>query len=244
MLDMKIFKQKTHIALNHYGDCHILAVSDDGTIYAEEFYDETYIAQYKIAPTGEILQVIDENFGQGTIVPLEIPTNSILTQHPTEHPLNHIGLRYQGLREAEKVMEWVKPLAVMEKIPLLKALNLAISPMMIFGIAESRVLSQTKITDSIDMVCRRIQLLRAYADNQFTGDGLPYDYDTISFSLLHPYDKETDTCPSLHGSLQAYPNLINPQDCLYIENTLIVSSNSDGDSPSEIHILKYDDSIL
>lgn len=116
--------------------------------------------------------------------------------------------------------------------------------MMIFGIAESRVVSQTKFTDSIYIVCRRIQLLRAYADVQITGDGLPYDYDTISFSVIHSYDVETETCPQLHEILQMQPNLQNVQDCLYFDNTLIVSINSNGEKPSEIHILKCDDGGL
>lgn len=232
------FKLNRQISLAHTGECYLLGVSDS-KIYAEEFYDQSFIAHHEISSDGKILNTIDENFGKNEIIPLHIPDDIIIPHTPLDHPLNHNGLRYQGLREEEKVMEWVQPLAVMTKMPLLKALNLTIPPMMIFGIAESRVLSQTFVDDTTQIVCRRIRLLRALPEIQQDKDGLPYDYDTISFSLLHTYNIETEDYPALHEAIQNRAESQNPQDCLYIGNRLIVSNNSDGDNPNEIHI--YDE---
>lgn len=235
------FKLNRRIPLKHTGECYLLGVSDS-KIYVEEFYDQSFIAHHEITFDGKILHTVDENFGKNEITPLQIPDGIIIPHISLDHPLNHSGLRYQGLREEEKVMEWVQPLAVMTKMPLLKALNLTIPPMMIFGIAESRVLSQTFVDDKTQIVCRRIRLLRALPEIQQDNDGLPYDYDTISFSLLHTYNIETGECPLLHEAIQNQSESQNPQDCLYIGNRLIVSNNSNGDNPNEIHI--YDEIAL
>ena len=66
---MKKFRQENRISLKHYGDCHILAVSDAGRIYAEEFYDESYVAQHEIMANGELIQTADENFGKQKFTP-------------------------------------------------------------------------------------------------------------------------------------------------------------------------------
>lgn len=241
MPNIPTFKAEKQISLTHDGECYLLGLSLAGLIYAEEFYDESYIAHHKLNLEGDILESLDENFGETDIVPLYVPSDGILSNHPTHHPLNHTGLRVIGLREEEKVMEWVKPLAIMEKMPLLKVLNLKLSPMMIFGIAESRVLSQIFIDDKTQMVCRRIQLLRALPEIQYTEDGLAYDYDTIVFSVLHAYNIETEDYPPLHIALQNYPELHNAQDCLYYDDRLIVSTHSHLGNPSEIHIFKQDE---
>lgn len=239
MRNITRFKLNKRISLKHKGECFILGVSTDRKIYVEEFYDETFAAQHEINFDGKILNSIDENFGRNMITPLKVPDDSITPHTPFEHPLNHSGLRYRGLREEEKVMEWVQALPVMNKLPLLQALNITTPPMMIFGIAESRVLSQTFLDETTQIICRRIRLLRALPEIQKDADSMPYDYDTISFSILHTYDIETDEYPSLHEALQSQPELQSPQDCLYIGNRLIVSHNGDSEKLSAIYI--YDE---
>src|SRR5690349_9770854 len=121
------FKHQTTIPLFHQGDCHILALSSETSVYVEEFYDEGYVAQHHII-NGAIIASIDEDEGQRDIVPFKLPDNGILPDRPGKHPLNYSGLRVRGLREEEHLQDWIIPLSLLQKMPLLTTLNWAIAP--------------------------------------------------------------------------------------------------------------------
>ncbi len=239
MLNITRFKLNRRVCLKHSDKCYLIAIDLLRNIYVEEYYDEAYIAQHSISAEGELLKSIDENYGKSEISPLKIPENAILPQNPLDHPLNFTGMRFRGMREEEKVMEWVKPLSVMEKMPLLQALQLTISPMMIFGIAESRVLSETKFSATETILCRRIRLLQALAEVQLDEAGLPYDYDTITFQVIQSYDTETETASPFLASIQYFSELSQPMDCIYSDGRLIVANAGDDNNPAAVHIFQY-----
>jgi len=238
MANITRFKHKKRICLSHYGECYFSGIDSAGNIYCEEYYENGYIAQYCITKQGVIITTVDEDSGKNDIKFIDLPEDIIPPSHPLEHPLNFTGLRYRGMREQEKVMEWVKPLAVMEKMPLIQALKLTISPMMIFGIAESRVLAETEFSDDEVLVCRRIRLLRALPEIQHDEQGLPYDYDTVTFHVLHTYNDETESVPPLHEAINYFPELSHPMDCMIHDDQLIVANGSDGENPCEVHLFQ------
>jgi hypothetical protein len=214
------FKHQTTIPLFHQGDCSILALSSDTSFYVEEFYDDGFIAQHHIQ-NGSIIASRDEDAGQRDIVPFMLPANGISPDRPSKHPLNSSGLRFRGLREEEHLQDWIIPLSLAEKMPLLTALNWVVSPMLILGIAESKVLSQTRL-DGEWLVCRRIQLAFALPEARYDELGLAYDYDSRAIHLLHTYTE--DVTKSLHESLSfAGEKLQCPMDILYHDSRLILA---------------------
>lgn len=238
MLNITRFIPQKRICLTHSDKCYLTAVDELRNIYLEEYYDETYIAQHIISSEGEIRKSIDENYGKTEITAFDIPENAILPVNPLEHPLNYRGMRFKGLRAEEKVAERVKPLPMIEKMSLLKALKLMIPPMMIFGIAESYVLSETVYSETETILCRRIQLLRALPEIQFDGEGLPYDYDTITFHVIQSYDTETEISTPLHEAIQHFSELSHPTDCIYTDSKLIIANAGNNKKPAEVHILQ------
>lgn len=228
------------ILLKHLGDCTLLASTPQGDIYVEEFYDGEWIAQHCVNSEGQILKTIDENYGSDTFVPLSLPHDAQPQSSITsaEHALHRVGLRQRGLRETDRVTDWVKPLTIMQKMPLLAALNLSIPPMLLLGIAESHVLAEATTAPDLAIVCRRVSLAYALTEPQQSDDGLPYDYTTHTVHILHPYNHATHTAPDLHECLSPFHGvaLIRPTDCLIHDNRLIVADSSDGNTPSRLHI--------
>jgi hypothetical protein len=218
------FKQQTTISLFHQGDCSILGLSPDGSLYAEEFYDENFIAQYHIR-NRRIIATIDEDAGQRDIVPFSLPDGAILPDRPPKHPLNYRGLRYRGLREEDHLQDWIMPLHLMEKMPLLSALSWGLPPMLLLGIAESQVLSQAQL-DEEWLVCRRLLLAFALPERRYDDTGLAYDYDSRAVYLLHSYSEES--IPSLHESLHFGGEVLQrPMDILCHDSQLILADGGD-----------------
>jgi hypothetical protein len=203
---MKItgFKHLCNISLHYKGDCALLGSTAAGNIYVEEYDDEGSI-RHHLAPDGAIIASGD----------LDLPELLHTPYSPTVHPLNHSGGRYRGLREHDRVAEWVQPLTVMEKMPLMQQLNLAVSPMALLGIAESRVLSEAPLGDNLSF---------------------PYDYDTLVLHLVHTYDADSDTSPALATAIQGLDGIIlqHPVDCIVQEHRLIIADASDGKNVSRV----------
>ncbi|MGB7337759.1 MAG: hypothetical protein WBC91_02620 [Phototrophicaceae bacterium] len=244
MPDVKKLRHKHCIDLAHTSECNLLGVDDEFNIYAEEYYDYTYIAQHRLNFDGILSETRDEESGKISIELFDLSKMIALPQHPATHPLNSTGFRFRGMRQDDKIVEWVIPIPIQDKIPLLQALNLQISPMMLMGIAESRVLSQATLSPTMTIVCHMLRLLIALPDIKIDYMGLPYDYDTLILHVLHTYNPETDVSQPLHQALQLFPQLTTPTDCLLINEHLIVANSSDGTSKSEIHIFQFDDDNL
>jgi hypothetical protein len=228
---MKIteLKHLCNISLHYTGDCALCGVTDAGQIYAEEFDDVNWIC-YQISAECKLLQSGE----------FDLPPLLVTPRCPTDHPLNYSGGRYRGMREADRVAEWIQPLTVMEKMPLLLYLKLNIAPMMLLGIAESRVLSEATVTDVVSVVCRRVRIAYALAQPQVDESGLPYDYDTLELHVAHLYDAVTDDAPSLAEAVQGIDGqrLHRPLDCLVQHNKLIIADGSDSEHNSRILIFE------
>lgn len=244
MPDVKKLRHKKQISLLHPSECIILGADSDNNFYIEEYYDYTYIAHHQLTLDGDILETRDEASGKNTIDIFSVDDLRLKPERPRQHFLNYTALRLRGMRQSDKVSEWVRPLPIQDKMPLLQTLNLQISPMMLMGIAESRVLAQTKLSDDVDLVCRKIRLLIALPEPKLDSTGLPYDYDTLVIHVLHPYHHYTDHYPPLHQALKLFPQLDKPSDCLLVNETLIIANSSDGASVSEIHLFQFDDDDL
>jgi hypothetical protein len=213
------FKHSCNISLHYKGDCALLGSTATGNMYVEEYDDEGSI-RHHLTADGAIIASGD----------LDVPELLHTPHSPAVHPLNHSGGRYRGLREYDRVAEWVQPLTVMEKMPLMQHLNLAISPMALLGIAESRVLSEAPLGNDQSIVCRRIRLAYALPQPQIDDAGFPYDYDTLVLHLAHTYEAESDTAPSLATVIQGLDGILlqHPVDCIVQEHRLIIADASDG----------------
>lgn len=91
----------TTLPLKYHGDCSLIGVTPNGTIYAEEVYgDEGWIAQHELRQDGTLVRSADENNGsQSDVQPLTLPAE--LTKPKTgwhTMGLNFAGPRHRGLR--------------------------------------------------------------------------------------------------------------------------------------------------
>jgi hypothetical protein len=229
---MKItgFKHLCNISLHYKGDCALLG-GDLATLdcFVEEYYEDE-VLYHHLADDGRIIASGEIN----------IPEVLNAPHSPASHLLNHSGGRYRGLREDDRVAEWVQSLTVMEKMPLIRHLNVPLSPMTLLGIAESRVLSEVRLTDKVTFVCRRVRLAYALPQPQVDDHDLPYDYDTLVLHIAHIYDVENDTAPSLTTAVQGIDGVIlqRPLDCIVQEGKLIIADASDGVNVSRMVVYK------
>ena len=216
-----------NISLRYKGDCALSGVTSAGEIVAEEFDDDHWM-RHRITLDCELVQSGD----------LDEPDMLLKPSSPTTHALNYSGVRYRGMREDDRVAEWVQPLTIMEKMPLLPYLKLNIPPMLLLGIAESHVTSEARISDTLSVVCRRVRLAYTLAQPQVDEAGLPYDYDTLVLHVAHLYedDSEVDLAQVLAGidGIQ----LQRPLDCIVYENKLIIADASDGEHNSRIVVFR------
>ena len=233
MPDNTEFTHKKTLELPHHGQAHILGLAPDNTLYVEEFYQDVFLAQHHIAMDGTILQTIDER--DGTQVPnwFTFPLDCTLPDHPTDHPLNKKSVRLRGMRETDRISEWVQPLSIMEKMPLIQQLGLAFPAMMLLGIAESHVLAQATIRKNHQLVCRRVRLAYALPEIQYDAYGMPFDYDCLTLHLLHDYD--ADETPPLHTLLSAFAPVQQPLDCLFQGSKLYVTEAGTPSAPAKVH---------
>lgn len=201
--------------------CALLGITPNGNIITECYFDDTDdVAQYHIPINTNNADNITPMLNPIMDKPLDLKSPNWVT----DHPLNKTGLRLRGLRETDRLDGWVEPIPIMEKMPLVPKLGLNITPMQLLGIAESTVLSTCHLNDNISLVCRRVRLAYALPTPINDENGIPYDYDTHTLYLAHPYNNETDTAPPLQQCLQPIDSihLHTPQDCLRHEDKLII----------------------
>src|SRR5690349_8423598 len=95
------------ITLNH--EVSLLGVTPDSQIYVEMFDDDS-TTQHLITLQGKFLKTINDGI-------LPLPPD-IIEPQPVKAAvdLNFSGARFRGLREADRIMETVKPLTIPEKM--------------------------------------------------------------------------------------------------------------------------------
>ncbi|MEP7290880.1 MAG: hypothetical protein ABI835_03805 [Chloroflexota bacterium] len=232
------------LTLKHNGDCNLLGVTPDQTIYAEEVYgDEGLLAQHEVRFDGSFGQSVDEAEGApDTLQPLSLP-GKVVKPKTGWHTmgLNFAGPRHRGMRTPERTADLVQPLTIEEKMTLVRRLKLDVPAPLLMGIAESYVLAESDIVrPNLYFVCRRVRLAVALPQERLDADRQPYDYETRVIYTAHFYDR-TAELPSgvLFDDLTSAP-LHRPMDCLLLDGHLYIADGGSGERLSAIHIWKLE----
>jgi hypothetical protein len=232
----------TTLPLFHNGDCSLLGVTNDFTVYVEEIYGaDGWLAQHAIRMDGTISSSIDENFGAATeLSPLSLPTNLVEPQRGwNTMALNFAGPRHRGLRSPERLDELIRPFSVQEKIALSKHLQINAFPPFLLGLAESYVLAEAPVhPPNLFFVCRRVRIAYVLPEERIDGDGEPYDYDTLVLYAAHFFDGTGEQEPALSDTLAGWGGIkLNyPMDCLIYKDHLFVADGGSEDRNSAVHI--------
>ncbi len=171
-----------------------------------------------------------------------LPADLIAPQTPgAPHPLDKTATRLRGLRETDRLADWLYALPIADKMALMPHLPLppGITPMQILGISESRVLSIATLTPDVSLLCRRLRLAYALPGPQVDADGLPYDYDSLTLHLLHTHaitDADDALLTTEHLSEFAGVGLHQPVDCLSHAGYLYIADDGGGQQPNRLHI--------
>lgn len=102
----------------------------------------------------------------------------------------------RGYAEQTRILEWVRPLSITEKMGLVSRLKLAVLPPAILGIASSEALFSVEL-DTL-WVLRRLRV--AYRVTAPT-----HDYDLLTLHVLHPEDEELLETPLIDGVQLYHP---------------------------------------
>lgn len=239
---MPALRYHSTIELCHDGDCGLIGIGADFTIYAEEIYTENaWIAQHAIALDGSFIQTIDELYGEvSEVSPIAVTENTSKAQPgwQTIKTLNFAGPRHRGMRESERMIEMVRPFSLSEKLALVERLALPFAPPMLLGLAESYVLSEAEIErPHLYVICRRIRLAYALPGVELDDQQQPYDYDTQVIYLAHWFDRRSEEV-SLIEALDSLPDapLYRPMDCIIHGSYLFISDGGGTMQNNRIHI--------
>lgn len=213
----------------------LLGLAHDGTLWLDEMRHDDTLIRHGVLPDGR-LHSVDEQTRQ----PLpNLPANmQTPITSPDQHPLNRASVRQRGLREADRVGDWVRPMPVMQKMALIQVLALDVSPMQVLGLGESRVLSLAQLSPTEQLVCRRVALMLALPQAQLAQDGQPYDYTTHSIHMAHRYQPNAEDEVPLDRLLGALAGvrLRQPVDCLVANNHLYIADDGNGETCNALHI--------
>lgn len=231
----------TCLPLAHNGDCSLLGVAADLTVYAEEIYSEDgWIAQHALRLDGSALAQVDEDYGQNTAVkPIALPGD--VTKPTTgwhTMALNFTGARHRGLRSLERVGELIYTVSIEDKMILTTRIN--VPPPLILGLGESYVLAEAQLAaPHLFLVCRRLRVIYALETEQTDEqEQQPYDYDSQVLYAAHLYDRSQDVRPTLRESLAGLPGiqLRRPMDLLVAQDHIFVADGGEGERMSMAHV--------
>jgi hypothetical protein len=232
----------TTLQLPHNGDCSLVGVTPDFTIYAEEVYGKDgWLAQHAMTMDGTLLTSVDEAFGSETeLEPLPLPNNLIEPKRGwSTMALNFSGPRHRGLRGPERLDDLVRPFSIQEKLALVKQLELDILPPMLLGLAESYVLAEAPvIPPNLFIVCRRLRLAFALPEEKEDETNERYDYDTLVLFAAHFVDLAAEQEPTLSDVLMGLAGtpLFRPMDCLICKGHLFIADGGSEERHSAIHV--------
>lgn len=236
-----ILHYQASLSLHHSGDCHLLGIAADQTLYVEELYgDDDFLAQHVLRLDGALLCSIDEDDGRTEIVPFSLPDNVIRPQPAGRtRILDFTGARQRGWQETERIREVVLPLSIQDKMALVKRGVMSVPPPMILGIADSRVLAEA-LLDAPDsfVVCRRLQIAYTLPQPRFDSEHQQYDYDTQAVFVAHSFNPQQDDELNLDVVLSGIGgvSLHRPMDCLIAHDRLFVADGGEQQRRSAVHI--------
>ncbi len=221
---------KQTLRLNHSGYCDLLGVSADGTLYAEEFYDDAYLAQHIIYPDGT-RHTTDEHGGAAQLQPIAVPADAALPSVEAPAALHfYVGAPLHGIRASDHVDALVFSLDMPDKMRLADALRLDVPPPMLIGLSESRVLAAATLDDAHLIVCRRVRLAHTLLPPQ-----PDRDYATQTRHILQTIDLTATRDPLHMGGILWDEHLRCPTSCAVRGGRLYVA-DSGGEQPNSIHI--------
>lgn len=227
-------------SLKHDGDCHLLGVLADGTVYVEEWYGDGWAAQHRITVEGVLVQSVDEDSGAADdLEPLDLPHDATRPQPGWQTvALNFVGPRHRGLREPERMAEAVQPFSIQDRMTLVSQFQLPTTPPMLLGLAESYVLAETPLhPPHTYAICRRVRLAYALPTVCRDAENQPYDYDTAVAYLAQIVD-QTQEPPGLlphPDSLLPEAALHRPMDCAVGGDWLVVADGGSAAQLAQVH---------
>jgi hypothetical protein len=230
----------TSHSLKHAGDCHLLGVRADGTVYVEEWYGDGWAAQHVITIDGDWLQSVDEDSGAADdLEPLALPPDVVHPQPGWQTvALNFVGPRHRGLREPEHMSEAVQPFSIHDRMTLVSQFQLPTTPPMLLGLAESYVLAEAPLhPPQTYVICRRVRLAYALPTVCRDADNQPYDYDTAVAYLAQIVDLTQDLPGLQPDAEQRLPEapLHRPMDCAVCGDWLVVADGGSTAHPAQVH---------
>jgi hypothetical protein len=239
------------LSLAHQGDCGLLAITPEEDILVEEVYgdasgdrtgEDVWMAQQRYSLDGELLESVDEAYGQNQgLTPLEIPSGSYVP-HPVWHTskaLNFRGPRHRGMREEERVQDMVVSLTIAEKMALINRFDLNIAPPMLLGVAESYVIAEAMLQrPDLYIVCRRIRLAIGLPETRIDEEQQPYNYDTQVIYVAHWFDRSLAREPSLTDLMVNLPgaDFHRPMDCILTSNLLCIADGGGTQRQNCLHL--------
>lgn len=124
------------------------------------------------------------------------------------------------------------------KIALAQRLSLDVSPPLLLGIAESRVLAETLLAPDCRLVCRRLRVAYALPQPRRAADGVLYDYDSCALHLVHTWMPDDNGELLTEAALVGLPGarLCRPLDCLAACGYLAVADGGAPDRHATLHV--------
>ena len=153
----------TTVVLPYSGLCELFAYTTEGAGYFELFYDDEWIAYFRVGQDGRLETLADEQEGKQHVTYPSLPPTARLPVAPA-FPLAHFRLCLRrGNRLDERVDEASLPLSMPQKHWLAQRLPRVGSPWGIIGLTENSILSACEF-GGVAWGVRRLSV--AYADPQ------------------------------------------------------------------------------
>lgn len=221
------------IPLDFDAPAEVLGIAPDGTLYVEEFYDDTWIRQHIIGPGLQRHDTRDEQ--SPGFRPLNIPAELTRTSS-TFPPLTFdTGAFPQGNRVDSRVDDLVYPLDIAQKMALSERLGLQIPPPLLIGLLRSHIHSVTDFDETTIIICRRITVACALASPETALDGTLLTYTSASLQVLQHINRHSPPdVTSLDGEIHAQ-GLTHPLQALYHQQRLYVVNQG---QPTSIRIFE------
>jgi hypothetical protein len=238
-----MFDFLTTLSLKYAGDCSLLGIGPDLTVYVEESHgDDDQLAQHQITLDGQFIGSVDEvDRPSIPFRPLQLPL-SVARPAPIQRTqqFNFAIGRYRGLREPERIADLVRPLDMATRFYLAEKSGLGLIPPQILGLAESRVLAETPLgSGETWCVCQRLRIAYSLLQPRRDAQALWYDYDTLTIYLARLYMPGDDLLDLSADALRpSWPGVtvLRPLDCLATQAHLFIAEGGSGSMPSRVHI--------
>ncbi|MFW5709256.1 MAG: hypothetical protein ACOCX5_03445, partial [Chloroflexota bacterium] len=117
------------ITLEYGGMCSLLGVSPDGTIFVDQYPDDTGdVVRLALHDDGVIQRRYDETQPQPGAY-FDLPDGAVSPRSASHtRPINYSGPRLRGLRATDRIAELAQSLTIAEKMRILESTGLKVMP--------------------------------------------------------------------------------------------------------------------